>query len=320
MRIHVTDRHTFKYCRRLFHWAVVKQLEPKDHGKDYFYFGAGGHRILQDAYAKKLTGQAYLDRVQQEMPVVTPQFQKTENVQLFYDVLVHYKSRLEQDLDEYEVLTSEEEHTCPIETRHGSTGILVATIDVELRNRRTKKIRGMDHKFLSQFPNPDILQLDDQMTAYYWILVQKHGYDNVEGFFYNVIRKAVPSIPWTVYNGARLSKDKTQDTTWALYMQSIESMGLDPTDYTEMLNYLRENEPEFHQRHPIYRGRRELNIWYEDLRAEFDDMMNPELVYYPNPGPDCAYCDFARPCKSLREGGSPDVTLSRHYQKKTSHI
>jgi hypothetical protein len=90
-----------------------------------------------------------------------------------------------------------------------------------------------DHKTAGNLSDTDHLELDTQLSSYMWALAIKTG-KPVSGFMYNELEKKVPSPPKVNKNGS-LSQDKRQLTTYQLYVEAIEELGLDPEPYRDML-------------------------------------------------------------------------------------
>jgi hypothetical protein len=105
----------------------------------------------------------------------------------------------------------------------------------------------MDHKTSKNKLNSDILPLDDQLTLYLWAAREILG-EPIEGCFYNVLRKKVPSVPEVLKSGKGLSKNKAIDTTYSVYVEAIKDNGFSIADYIEILDLLKNKSDGFFER------------------------------------------------------------------------
>lgn len=115
------------------------------------------------------------------------------------------------------------------------------------------------------------LQTDEQCSMYLWAFNQmaERGtlpseaaqavaeFGKPVGVIYNVIRKAIPSVPAVLKSG-KTSQDKRIDTTEQVYLDTLISRGEKPEDYAEALDALRAKGDTFHYRERVYRNADEL--------------------------------------------------------------
>lgn len=116
-----------------------------------------------------------------------------------------------------------------------------------------------------------MLALDEQCGMYLWGIDQlvRRGeapevlnaavkqYGEPVGVLYNIVRKAIPRVPPTLKNGST-SQDKRIDTTYDLYLATLQERGQNPDDYWEVLDALKEKGDTFHYREQVQRNRPEL--------------------------------------------------------------
>lgn len=173
----------------------------------------------------------------------------------------------------------------------------------------------MDHKTSKDRLDTEILTLDDQMTMYLWA-TQQILKQPVEGCFYNVLRKKLPVVPSVLASGRGLSKAKSIDTTYDVYLQAIIDNGFDPSDYDDILNYLANKDAGFFSRAKVYRNQHEIAMAGRMLLLEGIDMLNDPFIY-PNPCWDCRWkCDFRPLCVAVNRNDDVEYLVNSMYRKR----
>lgn len=167
-----------------------------------------------------------------------------------------------------------------------------------------------DHKTAGAFKESMFhLDVDTQVTSYAWA-AQFFLDRPIAGVIYNQIKKSFPQEPELVYKGTKLSKDKTQSTTYDFYVRAIERHGFKEEDYEDFLDYLWKEGPQFVRRFQLHRSQKELDSQGTIIYSEALDMLgNPNI--YPNPTEmNCNSCSFQGPCLSRLDGSDWQYILS----------
>jgi len=169
----------------------------------------------------------------------------------------------------------------------------------------------------------DSLPTDEQSTMYLWAARQTFDYP-IEGVLYNVMRKKVPTYPNMTQSG--LSKAKNVDCTSYFYRACVQDMYPDWDDetidemYGDIIETLRQKDPTFFVRFPVYRTPYEISMVLSSVSATARDMLNPDLEIYPAPGwGTCTFCRFKSPCVTMHMGGNYKALLDAEFQKRESH-
>lgn len=166
----------------------------------------------------------------------------------------------------------------------------------------------LDHKTAGSFWDLGFLDLDTQISSYAWAAQQHYG-GRIAGIVYNELLKTAPSPPKVLTKG-NLSQDKRQNTTYKLYKQAIDDLGLDPGPYSGMLDYLRDNEKDYFRRTQVFRSQSELDLQGQLILMEVKDMLGDPFIY-PNPSKmHCNGCDFRAPCAVENEVGDVEFVLN----------
>ena len=97
-------------------------------------------------------------------------------------------------------------------------------------------------------------------------------YDGPSEFIYDIVKKEVPKAP-RLLKGGGLSKDKSQKTTYELYVQAIQENNLNPEDYADILEYLKEKGNDFLRRIEVRRRWSECEAAIGDFAKAAREML-----------------------------------------------
>ena len=116
------------------------------------------------------------------------------------------------------------------------TDDIKGVIDVVWKNKTTDKILITDYKFSNKDKGQVDIWLDEQMYIYAAAYASLNNLvlEDIDIGYIN-IPKAEMKKPRVLKNGT-LSKDKAQNTTYALYLETIEENGLNVADYEDILS------------------------------------------------------------------------------------
>lgn len=191
---------------------------------------------------------------------------------------------------------------------------LVGRLDMVVEDE-DGRIWVLDHKTSKDRLDPEILTLDDQMTMYLWA-AQQILKQPIEGCYYNVLRKKLPVVPEVLKSGKGLSKAKTIDTTYDVYLQAILDNGFDPADYDEILDILANKKTGFFEREKVHRNQHEIAMAGRMLLLEAIDMLNDPYIY-PNPCRDCKWkCDYLTLCLATNRNDDVEYLKQTLYRKR----
>jgi hypothetical protein len=177
----------------------------------------------------------------------------------------------------------------------------------------------LEHKTAGQFANMEHLPLDEQLTSYGWAMQHQLGIQ-IKGAIYSEALKDIPEPPKMLVNqreGRWYSVNKTQRTTYELCLQTLLAAGEPIHRYQEFLDYLRAEPNRFFRRFEQYRTAREYEEIGQRIAWEAQDMINPDLALYPNPGRfNCSYCAFKEPCLTMNQGYDYQFILNELFTKR----
>lgn len=332
----VTEVGSFRTCRRRWYLDTHLRLAPKTQVTWYLIFGDCIHAALEAYYksgrdAKKM--RAAFNRAWKKEDGIL-----RERYAAFYSMGIgdewdKHKERGLEMLRCYDMFDREDPFfdridEVAIEERSfieilGPDGeplpgnpLLSGKIDLVGMAKRDRWIE--DHKALASAPSDAALDIDDQLTGYtyiYWRIS-----DNlVRGAMYNVLIKDPPKQPKMLKDGS-LSKDKSQRTTYSLYIEALDALGLDHADYDEILTFLQASGwRRFFVRIGTTRSMEQLASYEDHLWRTVRDMqacIEDPTEAYPNPSQYvCPGCSVMPICAAMEAGENVDWVIERGFQE-----
>lgn len=320
----VTERSSFRTCRRQWYLETQEHLGHKDRVAWNLIFGDCIHSALEAYYTKnkrdlkamlrafkrawtKKNDEIHVNYGGLAQPLLEEWhewYEKGVTMLTYYDI---YDKQAEWDWDEVIELNIEERGFIDIldpHTEERLEGLPLLSGRIDMVVRRKDGIWIVDHKTAANPYTARALDVDDQLTGYCYIYWRLTG-TMPRGAVYNALIKDPPKPPKVLKSG-ELSKDKAQRTTYDLYVQTIETLGLDYSDYKEVLDYLREKKwSQFFLRDVVLRNEEELLSFEERLFHEYEDMkrvIEDPRKAYPNPSQFfCPGCGMLPLCQAMEE-------------------
>lgn len=344
----VTERGSFRDCRRRWFLENVELLQPKNNVAWPLIYGTIIHEALDVYYthgrdlAKALKSFKAAWKVEDN--TLAKSYGMLYGMGIEAEWWRHYEMGL-QMLKYYDVwdrgsgifdkvvdvglgfdrwrhhVTIEERHFVEILDFDGNPlpGRPLLSGRVDMVIERTDGLWIVDHKTAISAPSYRALEIDDQLTGYCYIYWRITG-NMPKGAIYNVLLKDPPKPPRELKDGS-LSKDKSQRTTFDLYLEGIKERGLEVSDYEDILNFLgQKGWSTFFPRDGIQKTEEEIRSFGERLTAEHSDMSNALVDHrfrYPNPGQrTCGICQLIPICQSMEEGGDVQDVITNGFSKK----
>ena len=193
------------------------------------------------------------------------------------------------------------------------------SVQADVVGRKDGNLVVVDHKTASREINLSYLDLDDQHTAEVFSWWKFSGEFPDLAIRNTAYKKSVG--PPRLLKSGKLSKDKNQGTTYALYRQAIKDEGLDIGDYLDMLTFLQNREemgedPLF-SRESTIRTPQQMAAFERDLYWEYTDMRrvaaHPEQAY-PSPSPfNCPSCPVRVICQTIQDDGDVETIIKSGY-------
>lgn len=332
----VTDRASFRDCRRRWDLETNHRLVRRGQVQWYLIYGNVMHAALEAYYISGRNLTDCLDQFRLSWQLQEAQLridygglyeegieeewldykEKGETTLRYYDIYDHqdplFDEIVEVNIEERAFVEILGIDWKPLPGRP----LLSGKIDVVGFRKGEPAPTIVDHKNLSTAHASRALDLDDQLTGYsylYWRLRDVIPYRSV----YNVLVKDPPKPPRILKDGS-LSKDKSQRTTYDLYLAAIEENGLTRGDYAEILGFLHDKGwSQFFLREEVQRNEQELLNFHDRLFYEYKDMrraLKDEGFMYPNPSQrTCPFCQMVPLCQSMEEGGDAEFIEETMY-------
>lgn len=332
----ITERGSFRTCRRQWDLDVNQRLAHKNKIPWNLIFGEAIHKGLESYYrnnrrdpvvAKRaftkqwkieqsnmldLYGGLYDGNLSEEWETY---LDKGQTMLTYYDIYDRKFPFWEEVLE----VNIEERGFVDIVHPGGDQleGLPILSGRIDLKVRRKDGIWIVDHKTAANAYEARALDVDDQLTGYAYIYWRTTG-EVPRGVICNTLIKEPPKPP-RILNDGSISKDKSQRTTYDLYLQTIRDNELDRANYTDILEFLYEKRwDQFFVRYAMERNIEELESFEERLYYEYEDMCRgmtyPEYLY-PNPSQhNCGWCSFVPICQAMEEKGDVEFIKEEMYE------
>lgn len=181
----------------------------------HLQFGSMGHKVLET----------------REIPdeMLYPELKEAFGIESWKNYFTTILNELDEYFKDYEVLHREYR----VENEY-----LKGVIDVVWKHKETGRILITDYKFSNKDKGFEDIYLDEQMVIYAVLYALQNDLNVTEiDIGYINIPKMEFKKPRILKNGT-LSKDKAQNTTYSLYVESINELGLNISDYEDILSEL----------------------------------------------------------------------------------
>lgn len=339
--IHTTDRLNYKRCRQRWEFSsnLQRNLEPTD-PQEALFFGTAMHEALAAYYDPATPRETSM-----ALKVWNAYWEQNAELQLVwgerYDELVelglamlrHYCNYYAPANDNFTVLFVEREYNFDIGTyckSHGFTPMDgcefgCTSEDVQYSFRIDGIVRDtykrwwlLEHKTARTINrNRKWLAMDEQVGSYIAVVQMVEGIQ-IEGVIYNTLAKNAPKPLRRLKNGT-FSVDKSQLTTYDIARKELVEAGVEPM-YREFLEALKERDDPFFHRELVRRNPKEIQLQWQAILGEVEEMLNPNLLITRNPGPfTCNFCSFYDPCVAKYEGSDFELILKSLYQERQGY-
>lgn len=174
-----------------------------------------------------------------------------------------------------------------------------------------------DYKTCTNIPSEEARFADIQLVLYAWAWNRQHEKypeKHVSGVIWDYIRTKPPTIPELLKNG-QLTQRKDIDTDYFTYMKAIKDNDLNPKDYREILDMLKEKKSTNFQRvkYPLP-PKAAMDQILEDFRASCIEIeVLGKTVATRSMAYDCQSCEYFELCQAELRG------LDANFIKKTSY-
>lgn len=323
--LHMTDLTTFQSCRRQFYFNKIMRIAPAAFPEEYdvsnpetlqspdtdakFHFTIGtiGHKCLRDWYAHR---RPLLESLKEY-----GKFLRADYYEILTSLFDEYEAMYADDFDKWDIILVETPMSVkfaelnPLSENEDEDQCIELELDILFRSKANGALFAMDHKFYKTMPNVEEMSMRDQFTGY--IAALRETGHNVVGIIANILVKRLTGNPKILEKTGKLSKDKSQSTTYYKYKAMVDilaSTGEDVTEYDDILEHLRMQTHPNLRRDIIVKSKDETDTWKKHLKPRIDDIERAIEFgvdnFYHSPGRQCLSCDFLKICQSQLQGGS----------------
>jgi hypothetical protein len=345
-----SEYQSFLNCRKQWFYQWVEGIEAKKPDAKLF-FGTAFHKWLENYYNsgcnKLLADLETSTWINEQDTKDMDQIAIDEMMSLMRGVADHYHNTYGESDKNFKVIATEMEFIVLLDEDLYMTGTIDLVYEVD------GKIRFMDHKTVSSINMyEEKAVMDRQISRYWWALKmiaagigkvkQKAtkpdekdmwvtsqallGKD-ITGFDYNLIAKDFPKEPKVLKSG-KLSTDKSQKTTYALYLAKLKELNNDVNEYVDFLSFLIEKPNQFNSRVDVKRSDAELEsaAWeFSYTSGDIHDVKmmiteNPQSIEpltYRNITNNCMHmCQFKSLCMTAIDNGNVNMVKNLGYKKR----
>lgn len=200
---------TYLDCQKKWDLVYNKKIRISS---PHLTFGDMGHKVL----------------LTREIPdeLLYPELKDCFGIKNWHKYFGVILSEIDELLKDYDVLYREE----PVQNEE-----LKGFIDIVLRHKETKRYLLVDYKFSTGTKKFEELFVDEQLYIYAYLFSEKYNIslEDIDIGYLNISKSDI-DYPRVLANG-KLSKDKNQNTTYELYMEKINELGLNIEDYLDVL-------------------------------------------------------------------------------------
>jgi hypothetical protein len=264
-----------------------------------------------------------------------------EHYELGLGMLKFYREYAERN-DNFAVIVEEHTFSVPVIDRNGNIffardprdGVLKevhirGTQDAIIQDLETGQFGILEHKTAIRIDEDyhRKLEKDEQCTTYMYAAEREAKlydleYEKISFVLYNALRKAYPKPPTELKNGLFSVNRQTECTTIDMLQDFIDSRGIQvivdsDEKLTGYVDYVREaGDRQFIERNHVRRNRAEIESCGERIYMEAVDMLNPDILIYPNPTGDwsCLNCIFRAPCIATDDGSNAQMLLDDQFE------
>lgn len=325
MKIRGSELTSFLRCRQQWEYAWKDNLRTKK-PNDKLLFGTLFHKWLEHFYNTD-NEQYALEQCEEFFNSADLSGMEQVDIDdlwdLFRNVVDNYLNFWAND-SEWAVLGTELSFEVPL----GGGDVYTGTIDIVWEHNG--HLWFGDHKTTNSVSKyVEMAGMDRQISRYWWALDQiakgnGHLYDkrgvivdndkSPSGFVYNIILRDYPKPPETLKNGS-LSKNKSQKTTWKMYLDKLSELKLDIREYTDILDHFANQETPFGnnflRRHHIYKNPTEIQLAGEEMLLMIEDMRRPSI--YKNITSECSWCAYKTLCQAELDGNPIQPLIDEFY-------
>jgi len=191
--------------------------------------------------------------------------------------------------------------------------MLKGKVDSAARSQ-DKLVWLVEHKSHKQIPISEF-KFTDAQSGLYTLAMPEVGLPKPDGVCWDYIKTNSPKKPEVLKSG-ELSKKKSINTTWPVYLSAIEEEDLDPSDYEDVREHLDGKEADFYIRVFLPISETFINNLKDEAIMTAREMEKRAGVDRTRSlGQHCSWCDMRDLCQASLLGLDESFILARNYME-----
>lgn len=308
MKASVSKVYTANRCLRKYKYSYVDNLVPQR--KDARpTLGVLGHKALENYYL----GKDWTSPIKEYEALLATMMDEERELYAhipgdLYRIMKGYILRNKDSDKNFKVLATEQKFEVPTPDGNIYNGIM----DLVLEDKTGVWIQ--DNKFVKVIPD-DSVRFYDMQTSLYYYAASKLGLKPV-GIMFNYLRTKAPSQPKLLKNGT-ISRAAC-DTDAVTYYTAVKNAGLNPSDYSELIEALKKNQ--FYKKFKLPVPEEVTAELIKDLDSTCAMLTHAEAnsVFPRAMNRNCSWdCDYCKLCFAELAHQNVEYILASDYTNKT---
>lgn len=302
----------FRRCHKAFDYKYNQSLRKKKKGSALIR-GSCVHEMIEAKANGKDPWEAFENYLDNNKPVFIEQDPEYEGLaDMITTIMEGYFSYYKNDpLKPVVINNKAAEHPFSVELDKGIT--LTGVIDMIVEDPKLG-IGIEDHKTHKTLPTGDIAYSNIQSALYAWAMSKSKDLPEPKFMVWNYIRWKEPTKPKLLKSGKMSTA--VSDTTWRVYRKALIEAGLNPEDYKDMEEQLKNKESDFFVRQYLPLNKTIIENIKEDAISTARQIENSKGIVDRNITKDCSYCEFYSICQAELKGLDSEMIKKCEYETK----
>lgn len=306
---------TWRRCHYAHYLKYVRKLAKKTKARP-LVFGSIVHEMLEvhasggDPFAKlaeieKSQGKAFREQEEELGALI-------EDVR---DIMTDYFDYWEthSDFSFIRIKGKSSEFSFEVEATPGIT--IIGKIDAWVKTENKLKWL-LENKTGKSIPNED-LRWKNLQSALYTRINDMLGRPSVDGTCWNFIRSKPPTVPQVLKSG-KMSQ-RGIDSLPTRVLKTLKEHGLDPSDFTDMVDFAQKNCREYFNRVYSPVKKRVVDSLFADFMSTAQDIARDPEKKDKNIAMHCSWCDFRDICSAELRGTDAAFIEKQDFVTRPPH-
>ncbi|MDE2101519.1 MAG: PD-(D/E)XK nuclease family protein [Patescibacteria group bacterium] len=307
LEVSYSQIRTWRQCQQKYYYKYVENLEPRKKALQLVR-GSIIHECIQEIAQGKPWEPVYDKVLGQQKRIFREELDVLGDLDDIRRIVKGYV-RYWRDREQLNYIFVEKEFRMIPLTRRTA---LRMKVDGLATSSSHPGIWLVEHKSHKELPDEEVRLSDIQTITYAWGLI-KLGYE-VSGVLWDYIRTKAPVVPEQTKTG--LSRRKNIDSTRGTYLAAIRALGLDPLDYSEMLDMLSGREDRFYRRVYLPLQKSMVEGVVRDTKRTSLQILAHRHKPVRTLSRECRFCEYYPLCMAELRGLDSDFIRRNEYQQR----